>query len=51
MCTQPDLPLRLRANHSLNKYNRETFYLPESPVGYIDYPFAEGLQKTIDSEK
>ena len=49
--TQPDLPLRLRNNHPLNKYNRDTFYVPESPVGYIDYPFAEGLRKTTDANQ
>ncbi|KAI0795061.1 NADH:flavin oxidoreductase/NADH oxidase [Abortiporus biennis] len=37
--SNPDLPLRLKKNLPLTPYNRETFYVPESPVGYIDYPF------------
>jgi NADPH2 dehydrogenase len=37
---QPDLPLRLKEGLSLTRYNRDTFYIPESATGYIDYPFA-----------
>ncbi|KAA1472714.1 NADH:flavin oxidoreductase/NADH oxidase [Dentipellis sp. KUC8613] len=40
----PDFPLRLQKDLQLNKYNRETFYIHKSPVGYIDYPFFEGLK-------
>ncbi|KAI9459882.1 hypothetical protein BJY52DRAFT_1364723 [Lactarius psammicola] len=36
----PDLPLRLKEGLSLTRYNRDTFYIPESATGYIDYPFA-----------
>ncbi|KAI0342276.1 NADH:flavin oxidoreductase/NADH oxidase [Trametopsis cervina] len=36
----PDLPLRLKKNLPLTKYDRSTFYVPESEKGYIDYPFA-----------
>jgi len=36
----PDLPLRIRKAIPLNPYNRDTFYLPKSAVGYVDYPFA-----------
>jgi len=39
----PDLPARIRNGVKLNEYNRDTFYLPKSRVGYIDYPFAEQL--------
>ncbi|KAK2463888.1 hypothetical protein APHAL10511_004060 [Amanita phalloides] len=42
--SNPDLPIRLRNNIPLNKYNRQTFYLPgdteEGKKGYVDYPFA-----------
>jgi len=38
--SNPDLPKRLMKNIPLEKYNRATFYKPESPEGYIDYPFA-----------
>ena len=36
----PDLPFRISSKLSLNKYNRDTFYVEQSPVGYIDYPFS-----------
>ncbi|EPQ51534.1 FMN-linked oxidoreductase [Gloeophyllum trabeum ATCC 11539] len=36
----PDLPLRLRKNIPLNKYDRPTFYTT-GIEGYIDYPFAD----------
>ncbi|PKA66746.1 Putative 12-oxophytodienoate reductase 11 [Apostasia shenzhenica] len=35
----PDLPQRFKLNAPLNKYNRDTFYLPHPAVGYTDYPF------------
>ncbi|MBW0450934.1 alkene reductase [Paraburkholderia phenoliruptrix] len=41
----PDLPLRLRCNANLNRYDRDTFYGGHA-AGYTDYPFlshAEGL--------
>ncbi|KAI0342408.1 NADH:flavin oxidoreductase/NADH oxidase [Trametopsis cervina] len=38
--SNPDLPLRLKKNVPLTKYEREKFYLVEDPVGYTDYPFA-----------
>ena len=37
---QPDLPLRLKKDLPLTKYNRSTFYAVDSNVGYGDYPFA-----------
>ncbi|KAK7451316.1 hypothetical protein VKT23_012657 [Stygiomarasmius scandens] len=39
----PDLPLRLQRDISLNQYDRSTFYVQgsEDPKGYTDYPFAE----------
>ncbi|XP_057862281.2 putative 12-oxophytodienoate reductase 11 isoform X2 [Cryptomeria japonica] len=35
----PDLPKRFELNAPLNKYNRETFYIPDPVIGYTDYPF------------
>ncbi|KAF3447390.1 hypothetical protein FNV43_RR12576 [Rhamnella rubrinervis] len=37
----PDLPKRFELNAPLNKYNRETFYIPDPVLGYTDYPFLE----------
>ena len=39
--SQPDLPLRLLKNQPLAPWERAKYQLHESPVGYIDYPFAE----------
>ncbi|TDL18661.1 NADH:flavin oxidoreductase/NADH oxidase [Rickenella mellea] len=39
--SNPDLPTRIKKGIPWNPYNRKTFYLPESPEGYIDQPFAE----------
>ena len=35
----PDLPFRIRNGLPLNKYDRDSFYTPGLPKGYIDYPF------------
>ncbi|KAG4441947.1 hypothetical protein IFR05_002566 [Cadophora sp. M221] len=37
----PDLPFRISSKLALNRYNRDTFYIQQSPVGYIDYPFSQ----------
>ena len=37
----PDLPRRFELNAPLNKYDRNTFYIPDPVVGYTDYPFLE----------
>ncbi|KAG6388890.1 hypothetical protein SASPL_150326 [Salvia splendens] len=37
----PDLPKRFEMNAPLNKYDRNTFYLPDPVVGYTDYPFLD----------
>ncbi|EIN14722.1 FMN-linked oxidoreductase [Punctularia strigosozonata HHB-11173 SS5] len=43
----PDLPLRLEKDIPLHPYDRSTFYTPESPVGYIDQPFADQETETF----
>ncbi|TXG53354.1 hypothetical protein EZV62_022523 [Acer yangbiense] len=37
----PDLPKRFELDAPLNKYNRDTFYIPDPVIGYTDYPFLE----------
>ncbi|GAB2225183.1 hypothetical protein Droror1_Dr00005974 [Drosera rotundifolia] len=37
--SNPDLVKRLKINAPLNKYDRNTFYIPDPVVGYTDYPF------------
>ncbi|KHO01880.1 Aldolase-type TIM barrel [Metarhizium album ARSEF 1941] len=44
----PDLPFRVKNGIQLNEYNRDTFYTPKSPVGYIDYPFS---REFLDTEE
>jgi 2,4-dienoyl-CoA reductase-like NADH-dependent reductase (Old Yellow Enzyme family) len=45
--SNPDLPYRLKNGVELNKYDRNTFYTPESPNGYVDYPFSEGFKPAV----
>lgn len=40
----PDLPKRFELDAPLNKYSRETFYIPNPVIGYTDYPFLETSQ-------
>lgn len=44
----PDLPYRLLNNIELNPYNRDTFYVPKSKVGYIDYPFSKVSNQEVE---
>lgn len=37
----PDLVYRMKEGLTFNQYERNTFYTPKSPVGYVDYPFSE----------
>jgi len=37
--SNPDLPRRFEIDAPLNKYNRDTFYIPDPVTGYTDYPF------------
>ncbi|KJK79258.1 hypothetical protein H634G_05498 [Metarhizium anisopliae BRIP 53293] len=39
--SNPDLPFRLKMGLDLEKYNRDTFYIPFSDEGYLDYPYCE----------
>ncbi|KAF4550144.1 Chanoclavine-I aldehyde reductase fgaOx3-like protein [Elsinoe fawcettii] len=41
----PDLVYRIKHGLELNQYDRNTFYNPGKPDGYIDYPFSEEFQK------
>lgn len=47
---QPDLVHRIKKGIPWAPYDRSTFYLPESPQGYIDYPFAEKVAPAVSSE-
>ncbi|KAJ5595072.1 uncharacterized protein N7459_001280 [Penicillium hispanicum] len=39
--SNPDLIYRMREGLKLNAYNRETFYVCQSAVGYLDYPVSK----------
>ncbi|KAJ4289449.1 hypothetical protein N0V88_006929 [Collariella sp. IMI 366227] len=47
----PDLPFRIKEGLDLNPYNRDTFYLPKSPVGYIDQPFSRQYEAVYGEQK
>ncbi|WVZ85785.1 hypothetical protein U9M48_032660, partial [Paspalum notatum var. saurae] len=54
--SNPDLPRRFEIDAPLNKYNRETFYIPDPVIGYTDYPFLQSddtfsLKRTADALK
>ena len=38
-----DLPKRFELDAPLNRYNRNTFYIPDLIVGYTDYPFLDDV--------
>lgn len=42
--SNPDLPFRIKEGIPLNKYDRNTFYTPKSPIGYIDQPFSKEFE-------
>lgn len=39
----PDLPFRISEKLPLTAYDRSTFYVEQSPVGFIDYPFSDNF--------
>lgn len=45
--SNPDLPYRLANNIPLVEANRESFYDPKNPKGYIDWPFCAAWQKSV----
>ncbi|KAI9065374.1 NADH:flavin oxidoreductase/NADH oxidase [Trametes sanguinea] len=45
--SNPDLPLRLRKDLPLTSWNREVYYLPEDPRGYVDYPFFDATERHV----
>ncbi|KAK9381947.1 uncharacterized protein V2V93DRAFT_368312 [Kockiozyma suomiensis] len=42
--SNPDLPAKIKEGIPLTPYNRDSFYIVKSPIGYIDYPYAEALK-------
>ncbi|XP_058773036.1 putative 12-oxophytodienoate reductase 11 [Vicia villosa] len=48
--SNPDLPKRFALDAPLNKYNRETFYIPDPVIGYTDYPFLNDETHVIESK-
>lgn len=41
----PDLPFRVERGLDFTPYNRDTFYIPKSAVGYTDFAFSEDFIK------
>ncbi|KAJ5919786.1 Aldolase-type TIM barrel [Penicillium verhagenii] len=46
----PDLPFRVKSNIPLTPYDRDMFYRPKDPVGYIDYEFSAEFQAAQAAE-
>ncbi|KAJ5103266.1 Aldolase-type TIM barrel [Penicillium argentinense] len=44
--SNPDLPFRVKENVPLVPYNRDTFYIPKDPKGYIDWDFSPEFKAT-----
>ncbi|KAK7205922.1 hypothetical protein BZA70DRAFT_310392 [Myxozyma melibiosi] len=42
--SNPDLVAKIKEGIPLTPYNRDTFYLPKDPKGYLDYSYAEELK-------
>ncbi len=45
--SNPDLVFRVKKGLALSRYNRETFYVPESREGYVDYPFSREFEEEL----
>ncbi|KAK7888030.1 hypothetical protein LTR67_009425 [Exophiala xenobiotica] len=43
----PDLPFRIQKGIDLTPYDRDTFYMPKSEKGYIDYPFSPEFEQEV----
>ncbi|RHZ71381.1 Chanoclavine-I aldehyde reductase fgaOx3 [Aspergillus turcosus] len=44
--SNPDLPFKIKAGIPLRPYEREVFYAPKDPKGYIDYELSEEFKAT-----
>ncbi|CAP94853.1 Chanoclavine-I aldehyde reductase fgaOx3 [Penicillium rubens] len=47
--SNPDLPFRVQKGIPFVPYDRDTFYVPKDPKGYIDYAFSAEFQKSIEA--
>lgn len=45
--SNPDLVFRIKNGIELKKYDRNTFFIPKSPVGYADYAFSSEYQASL----
>ncbi|KAJ5676233.1 Aldolase-type TIM barrel [Penicillium macrosclerotiorum] len=45
----PDLAFRLKENVPLVPYDRDTFYLPKDPKGFIDFDFSPEFKKATEA--
>ncbi|KAM3066695.1 hypothetical protein ACMFMG_002404 [Clarireedia jacksonii] len=43
----PDLVYRIREGVALNSYDRKTFYISKSSLGYVDYPLSIEYLKSV----
>jgi NADPH2 dehydrogenase len=45
--TNPDLAFRIKEGLALVPHDRQNFYAPKDPKGYVDYEFSEEFKKTV----
>ena len=45
--SNPDLPFKIRRGLDLAPYDRDTFYVPESGEGYVDYEFSQEFHSEV----
>ncbi|CCL99890.1 uncharacterized protein FIBRA_01915 [Fibroporia radiculosa] len=45
--SNPDLPTRLAKDLPLARGDRDTYYIPETPKGFIDYPFSDDPRASL----
>lgn len=43
----PDLVYRVKEGLKFNAYDRTTFYIAQSPIGYVDYPFSKEFLASV----
>lgn len=48
--SNPDLVYRIQRDLKLNAYNRDTFYIQKSPIGYSDYGFSKEYLADLNSK-
>ena len=49
--SNPDLVYRVKEGLPLSAYNRSTFYVLQSAIGYVDYPYSSAYLERLESRQ